>query len=172
MRAMFSVILAATLATAMPATGALADDDWPADCPKPNYSWIPLNWPTERALARLGCGLARKSSPAETASVTATRAPYTGYAPPPAIGPDASTEQPPVVDTLRTGGRAIDRCREAPASAMAAVVIPVELALCALSAPWSSEPTAAAPSLPAAADQAKIPSTGPLAANERDPAMR
>jgi hypothetical protein len=73
------------------------------------------------------------------------QSPYVGYAPPPPIGPDASTEQPPVVDTIITGDRAADRCREAPESAMAPMIFPIELALCALSTPWRSEATTPAP---------------------------
>jgi hypothetical protein len=148
MRIVFAIALAASIATGAPFSSARADDDWPADCPKPNYSWFPLSWPTERQLARMGCTLARKSAPSEGA-IPST---YSGYVPPPPIGPDASTEQPPVVDQAASNIRAAERCRDAPESAMAAAVIPVELALCALSAPWRSE--AVAPAAPPEPDPA------------------
>lgn len=177
MRAASSVILAAVLATAAPAAGALADDDWPADCPKPKYSWFPGNWPAERALARIGCGLRRQSASGEAATAAANPARYTGYAPPPPVGADASTEQPPVVDmlgvdTLGAGSRAADRCSEAPESAMAAVIVPLELALCALSAPWRSETAPPAEPPAAGPDLSAVQPIAPVASAEPDPAMR
>lgn len=136
MRIVFAIALAASVATGAPFSTARADDDWPADCPKPNYSWFPPSWPTERMLARMGCAPARKSAqPATTPA-------YDGYVPPPPVGPDASTEQPPVVDLIGTGGRAADRCREAPGGEFTAVLLAVELALCSLSTPWRSEAVA------------------------------
>lgn len=120
-------------------------------------------------VAALAVCLATAAPPA---GALAQSRPYTGYAPPPAIGPGASTEQPPVVDALGTGTRAADRCGEAPESAMAAVVIPLELALCALSAPWRSE-TAPVPPPPAAGpDLSALSPIGPLASDEPAPAMR